>query len=70
MDSYPTPPMTSATLTVVQFSDMIAMMQVGWVKGPAGRLCECGGPIWIKDVGGWERHRCSYCGASKDYRTT
>ena len=42
-----------STMVVVQFSDMLHMMQVGWVKAPAGHVCpECAGPLWIKDVGG------------------
>lgn len=61
--------LSNTSLTVVQFSDMIAMMRAGWVKGPAGHRCGlCNGPIWIKDIGGYERHRCSHCGASRDVR--
>lgn len=64
-----TPPTPGATQVLVQFAHMMADLQAGWVKAPAGHKCGfCSGPIWIKDIGGWERHRCVSCGASRDVR--
>lgn len=65
----PSPIIPGAATVVAQFSHMMADLQAGWEKGPAGHKCGlCSGPIWIKDIGGYERHRCGNCGACRDVR--
>lgn len=62
-------PIPGGAQAAMQFNDLLLAMSVGWVKAPAGHKCGlCSGPIWIKDVGGWERHKCGRCGASRDVR--
>lgn len=60
---------SSGLVARAQFGEMIAWSARGWTPAPAGRACpECGGAVWVKEFGRQERHSCTSCHWSKNYR--
>jgi len=59
----------AARLARAQFGEMLQWSARGWRPAPAGRKCpECGGSVWMKAERRFERHSCTRCCWSKEYR--
>lgn len=57
-------------VAVRQFAMFGTLLQLGYRLGPSGRRCDCGGPVWIREVHRRsEVHRCGWCDWQQQYWT-
>lgn len=53
-----------------QFGEMLRWRARGWRPRPGGHRCrDCGGPMWGKVFGRWERFMCVSCGNTFEVKT-